>query len=56
MNEISGENLSKLEKRYRTTFFIVLAQIIVVLILVFVSWFGISMVETDLSSRDFSTF
>ena len=56
MSEISGENLSKLEKRYRTTFFIVLAQILVVLILVFFSWFGISMVETDLSSRDFSTF
>ncbi len=56
MNEISGENLSKLEKRYRLTFFIVIAQILVVLILVFVSWFGIYKFETDHSSIDLSTF
>ncbi len=55
MSEISGENLAKLEKRYRLTIFIVAAQILVVLILVFVSWFGVSKVETNLSSQDFST-
>ncbi len=55
MNEISSENLTELEKRYRTTFFIVLIQIFVVLLLVAVSWFGVFKVGTNLSDQDFST-
>ncbi len=55
MNEISSENLTELEKRYRTTFFIVLIQIFVVLLLVAASWFGVFRVETNLSDQDFST-
>src|SRR4051812_2866852 len=55
MKEISNENLTELEKRYRTTFFIILAQIFVVLILVLVSWFGVFRVETNLIDQDFTT-
>jgi hypothetical protein len=54
MNEISNENLTELEKRYRTTFFIILGQIFVVLILVLVSWLGAFRLETNLSSEDFT--
>ena len=55
MNEISSENLTELEKRYRTTFFIVLIQIFVVLILVAVAWFGVFRFETNLTDQDFKT-
>lgn len=55
MNEISSENLTELEKRYRTTFFIVLIQIFVVLLLVAASWLGIFRVQNNLSDQDFTT-
>lgn len=55
MNEISNENLTELEKRYRTTFFTILAQIFVVLILVLVSWLGVFRIETNLTNQDFTT-
>lgn len=55
MKEISNENLSNLEKRYRATVFIVLAQIFVVLFLTFASWFGVLRIENHLGSQDFST-
>ncbi|HVE55541.1 MAG TPA: hypothetical protein VNB22_01855, partial [Pyrinomonadaceae bacterium] len=55
MNEISNENLTELEKRYRTTFFIILIQIFVVLILVLASWFGVFRLETNLKDQDFTT-
>lgn len=55
MGEISSENLTELEKRYRTTVFIVLAQIFVVLTLVFFGWFFISKIAADLSEQDFTT-
>lgn len=55
MSEISGENLSKLEKRYRTTVFIILAQIFFALILVLSSWVFVPKVEINLSQQDFTT-
>jgi hypothetical protein len=55
MNEISGENLAELNRRYRTTVFIVLAQIFVVLFLIAASWLLVKKVETNLSDQDFTT-
>lgn len=55
MNENSNENPAELEKRYRTTVFIVLAQIFVVLFLIFVSWVGFFRVQNNLSGQDFTT-
>ena len=55
MNEITGENLAALNRRYRTTVFIILAQIFVVLILIAASWLLVTKVETNLSDQDFTT-
>jgi len=55
MNEITGENLSDLEKRYRTTVFIVLAQIFVVLGLILISWLFVPRIGTSFTSQDFTT-
>jgi len=55
MSEISSENLTELEKRYRTTFFIVLFQIFVVLLLVAASWSGIFRFNSNLINQDFTT-
>lgn len=55
MNEISAENLVEIEKRYRTTVFIVLAQAFVVLILVAVALIGAFQIPNNLSSQDFTT-
>lgn len=55
MSEISGENLAELEKRYRTTVAIVLGQILIALLLILVSWFFVSKVETNLTAQDFTT-
>ena len=55
MNEISGENLTELNKRYRSTVFIVLAQIFAVLILVFVSLFYLPRIAANLTGQDFTT-
>jgi hypothetical protein len=55
MNPISNENLTELEKRYRTTVFIVLAQIFVVLFLVVFGWLFVSKIAVNLSEQDFTT-
>lgn len=55
MSEISGENMATLEKRYRSTFFIVLAQILAALIIVFVSLFLVPKIETSNISQDLTT-
>jgi hypothetical protein len=55
MNEISAENLAELEKRYRTTAFIVLGQIFVTLVLVVAAWFVAPSAESTLSSESLTT-
>jgi len=55
MNEVVNESAPELEKRYRTTVFIVLAQIFVVLVLVAASLFGVSKIETSLTNQDLTT-
>jgi hypothetical protein len=55
MNPISNENLTELEKRYRTTVFIVLAQIFVVLFLVVFGGLFVSKIAVNLSEQDFTT-
>jgi ABC-type uncharacterized transport system permease subunit len=55
MNEITGENLTELEKRYRRAVFIVLAQVFAVLVLIFVSWLFAPKIETNLSNQDLTT-
>jgi hypothetical protein len=56
MSEISGENLANLEKRYRITLFIVSAQMILAMILVFLSFLMVRFGEKSDSSQDFTTF
>lgn len=55
MNEISNENLPELEKRYRTTVLIILAQIFVVLFLIAAAFLLGLRIETNLSEQDYST-
>lgn len=55
MNVNSDENLPELEKRYRTTVLIILAQIFVVLFLVAASFLLALQVETSLSEQDYTT-
>jgi len=55
MNEISNENLPELEKRYRTTVLIILAQVFVVLFLVAASFLLGFRIETSLSEQDYTT-
>ena len=55
MNEISNENLPELEKRYRTTVLIILAQFFVVLFLVAASFLLGFRIETSLSEQDYTT-
>lgn len=55
MNEISVENLAELEKRYRTTVFIILAQIFFVLILTLIAFLGVFRVEVNSANLDFTT-
>jgi hypothetical protein len=55
MGEIRDENLTELEKRYRTTAIIVLAEIFVVLFLIPATWLFVSKVDTNLSEQDFTT-
>lgn len=55
MDEISAGNLAELEKRYRTTVFIVLAQILVTLILIVVAWFIVSTSETNFPAQSLTT-
>lgn len=55
MNENSNENLPELEKRYRTTVLIILAQVFVVLFLVAAAFLFTFRVETGLSEQDFTS-
>jgi len=55
MSQIDGENLKLLEQRYRTTVLIVLAQIFVVLLLVFAGWFGFLRLASNLTDQDLTT-
>ena len=55
MSEISNENLAELNKRYRTTVFIVLGQIFVVLFLIAAAWFTVTKIQINLSEQDFTT-
>lgn len=55
MNEISGENLTELNKRYRTTVFIILAQIFAVLILVVVALISSPRIAANLTDQDLTT-
>lgn len=55
MSEISNENLTELEKCYRTTVLIILAQIFVVLFLISAAFFWTFRIETNLSEQDYLT-
>jgi hypothetical protein len=55
MNENQSENLPELEKRYRTTVFIILGQVFVVLLLIAAAFLFTFKVETNLSEQDFTT-
>ena len=55
MSEISNENLAELNKRYRTTVFIVLGQIFVVLFLILAAWLFVTKIQINLSDPDFTT-
>jgi hypothetical protein len=55
MSGISNENLSELEKRYRTTVLIILAQVFVVLFLCLASLLLPVKIENSLTGQDFST-
>ena len=55
MNEISNENLAELNRRYRTTVFIVLGQLFVVLFLIIAAWLLAPKINVNLSEQDFTT-
>src|SRR5215203_2102172 len=55
MSEISDENLAELNKRYRTTVFIVLGQIFVVLFFILAAWLFVTKIQINLSEQDFTT-
>lgn len=55
MNEISPDTQIRLQKRYRTTAFVVLAQIVFTLILIPVAWFLAVNVENAISPKSVST-
>ncbi len=55
MNENFNENLPELEKRYRTTVLIILAQIFFVLILIAASFLFALRIETSLIEQDSKT-
>lgn len=55
MEEISAENLAELEKRYKTTLFIVSAQIFSAVIFLFLIWFLTKNKESSASEQSFLT-
>lgn len=55
MSEIPNENLTELDKRYRTTVFIVLGQIFVVLFLILAAWLLVTKIQINISDQDFTT-
>lgn len=55
MTEVSNENSGELEKRYRTTVLIILAQILLVPVLTLISWLGFARIEINTANLDFTT-
>ena len=55
MNENSNENLPEIEKRYRTTVLIILAQVFVVLLLIAAAFLFAFRVQTSLTEQDFTS-
>lgn len=55
MNDVSADNLSLLERRYRTTVVILLAQIFVTLILIAAAQFTVSMGQANVSQQSLTT-
>ncbi|HEY8560680.1 MAG TPA: hypothetical protein VIL74_09920 [Pyrinomonadaceae bacterium] len=55
MSEISKENLSEIDKRYRTTVFIVLGQIFFVLLLIAAAWILNLRFQNELAEKDLTT-
>ena len=51
MNEISKENLSALEKKYKTTSLIIVSQIFFTIVLVIIGWFYAANVENAISDE-----
>lgn len=55
MEEISAENLARLDKRYRATVFIILAQIIITIILIAAVWFIPADSQNSISTQTLRT-
>ena len=55
MEEISSENLAELNKRYRSTVFIVLAQIAVTIALIAAVWFVPARTQSSISQQTSTT-
>jgi hypothetical protein len=55
MNEISPENLSEFEKRYRATVFIVIAQIFFTIVLIVAAFLIVSKIEISDPAQNLST-
>jgi hypothetical protein len=55
MSEISADNRAQLEKKYRTTAIIVLAQIAVTLVLIALAWFAVSASALELPPQSLTT-
>jgi len=55
MKEISSENLTELDKRYRTTVLIVLGQVFAVLAMIFAGLVFGPKIPSNLGERDFTT-
>lgn len=55
MNEISAENLSALEKKYKTTSLIFIVQIVFTIVLAVVGWFYAANVENSISEESLTS-
>lgn len=55
MNEISAENRSALEKKYKTTSLIFIVQIVFTIVLIVVGWFYAANVENSISEESLTS-
>ena len=55
MTEISPENRSELEKRYRTTVFVIVFQIFTVIALIIAAWFVAQTSENSITNQSLTT-
>ncbi len=55
MSEISPENRSELEKRYRTTVFIIVFQIFTVILMIAVAWFVAQNFDNSITNQSLTT-